>query len=242
MKQMNMDVLREQPIAKLKISGKSGRVNATLEYDITEGKWLENLPSIGTEHPDFKGLYLTDIDANRVPGSVRKLLLSYESSLLESPLGGNKPRNTYALDVTLVEEPLLTHEAYKDLDDDERRALKALLQGHKKDEKGGSLESLVKSDEGKEAMGKIQKGVTSFLAPSIIWRETEHAKDLNNFKDIGKIDTPSGDTPSLGQERDWLFMGVNARQSEDGKSWEIERVWQASSPGGWDNDLYKTGA
>jgi hypothetical protein len=75
----------------------------------------------------------------------------------------------------------------------------------------------------------------------VAWRESitrnsgVRTADLNK---IGEIDSPSGPAPALATSRNWLLNGVN--QTQEGRSFRVEREWLASDRGGWDADIYGT--
>lgn len=237
-KSINMEEFREGPNDQIKISGRDGTITATKVYTTDEADWLSKVPAIGTSHPEVAGLLLTEISCVRLPGPMRQVTLSYESALSTTELGGSAVQTFYSLDVGVSEEPLLTHPLFAGISDDERTALNSIMSGPTSNEERKELEDLINSAPGGQALSKIKKGITSYLQPTVFWTQQTVSTTLSGFEGVAQTATPPGNPPDLGGGRDWLFLGAVARMTDDGKNWKIERKWQASSRGGWDNDLY----
>jgi hypothetical protein len=234
---INMDALRENPPAEVRMNAEDNSMDATLEYEVAESKWLEVLQTLQTEHPVFPGLMLREIIARRIPGDVRKIILSYKASLAETTMEqGGGPRTSYEMGRSLVEEPLLTHPRYDDVPDEERRALHAMIQGHTKDEKGTTLEAIIHSALGQEAMAKIKKGRVTFLSPVRVWRRKTNGMTLPTGA-VGQIAVPPGPVP-LTDGKNWLYMGDTSRLTPTEKAWDSDEEWQESGVEGWDAELY----
>ncbi|RYG70166.1 hypothetical protein EON80_08450 [bacterium] len=141
--------------------------------------------------------------------------------------------------MSLSEEPLLSHKKFKDLDDEEKDALQAIISGRDKDSAGALYKDKVTSAVGKKALEKIQRGQTSYYSPKLTWRQSTVRKSSAASSDvnkIGQIDSPDGRQPNLGNSRNWLLNSVT--QTQEGSSYRIEREWISSDAGGWDSDIY----
>jgi hypothetical protein len=148
-------------------------------------------------------------------------------------------KTTYSLGLSLSEEPLLAHKKFKDLDEEEKEALQAIIGGKEKDASGVPYKDKVTSAEGLKALEKIQRGQTSFYSPKLVWRQSTVRKTSaasSDVRKIGQIDSPDGREPKLDEGRTWLLNGVT--QSQEGSAYRIEREWIASDAGGWDPDIY----
>ena len=140
----------------------------------------------------------------------------------------------------LSEEPLLSHQRYADLEEDEVEALQAIISGKDTDEAGGAYKDQISSELGQEALEKVQRGQVSYYSPRVTWRASfvrDNEVRNSDLNKIGEIDNPDGPAPSLAQGRDWLLNGVT--QTQEGRSFRIEKEWLASDRGGWDPDIYE---
>jgi hypothetical protein len=170
-----------------------------------------------------------------------RVTLNYESRNTEASYPGREPGSVkrYDMELSTSEEHLLTHERYGLLTTDEREALSMLIDHVRVDEDGESNVDKVTSDDGKEALAKIRRGVSHFLNPGLVWTERFSTGEIGDvdLTNLGRISDPPGNPPD-DSVHTWLYIGASARNSEDGKTWEVERRWLLSGVGGWDEDLY----
>lgn len=230
---------------KMEVSSDSNKVTSKLKYSDAFVGWESRCPQLDSAHPDFAGMVLKKITANRIPGDVIEVELDYESWELTAqypgrPKGG-KTITLYDVEIGEGEEPLLAHKRYATLTAEERTALSEILNGNiYKDEAGKELwEKAVTSNLGKEALSKIRKGITSTKVNSLIFIEKSTIKSLSDIQ-FSKVNTiqspPSGaDTPD---GYNWLYIAPRVSANADGKTWQIEKRWQLSGSGGWDTQLY----
>jgi hypothetical protein len=231
-----------------------GRLYPQPEYSIQvdqEGKWsvtqvflchrnsaVALMPRPGSIHPDVPFVAASQVTARITAGDLAEVTCVYTGA--EAPNGEDEAPSVYTMGLSLSEEPILSHIRYKDLEDEEIEALQAIASGRETDDAGASNKDKVTSELGKEVLAKIQRGQTSYYSPKITWKESfvrdqgVKASDLNK---IGEIDDPSGSAPGLAQGRNWLLNGVS--QTQEGRSFRIEREWLASDRGGWDSDIYE---
>lgn len=100
-----------------------------------------------------------------------------------------------------------------------------------------AIATVVKTDAGKMLIAKIKKGITTYNAEKITWIETSYVRSLSSLSELSKIDSPSGNPPSI--NGNWRMTGATAKKSESGRFWEIDKTWTASDAGAkWDEDLY----
>jgi hypothetical protein len=224
----------------------------TLSVD-REGKWTASqvflchrnsiatlMPRPGTAHPEVSFISVDTATAKVMEGDLAEITCNYAGApdMTEEE---ETAAMTYSMGLSLSEEPLLSHYRYRNLPDDEVEALKAIAGGKDKDDSGAAYKDQVTSTLGKEALKKIMRGQTSYYSPKVAWRESitrnsgVRTADLNK---IGEIDSPSGPAPALATSRNWLLNGVN--QTQEGRSFRVEREWLASDRGGWDADIYGT--
>jgi len=134
---------------------------------------------------------------------------------------------------------LLSHKRYKGLLEKEREAIKLIQSGKDKDDQGNKLRDKVSSAAGIEVLAKIDRGQTSYYSPRMTWKESwvrDRPVEAAELNKVGKIDTPEGPAPVLGEGRDWLRNGCT--QSQDGKAFRLELEWLSSDVDGWDADIY----
>ena len=221
------------------------------EYTIAvdrEGKWTATqvflchresitkmLPPPGTPHPEISFLNVDNSSVKVTEGDLAVITCNYAGTDSKGP---DENKTSYSLGLSLSEEPILAHKKFKDISDEEKEALQAIIAGKDKDG-STTYKSKVKSTLGKKALEKIMRGQTTFYSPKVVWKESTVVKVSNaavSLSKLGLIDTPSGRAPSLSHGRTWLFNG--ATQSHEGSTYRIEREWLASDTGGWDSDIY----
>ena len=234
------------------VSIQQGQLYPQPDYSLSvdrEGKWTATqvflchrksitqlMPRPGTPHPEIGFITVDNATAQVSEGDVALITCNYAGT--DNTI--NDPNKTsYALGLSLSEEPLLSHSKFKSLAAEEMEALQSLISGKEADSSGGLYKDKINSELGKKALAKIQRGQTSYYSPKVTWRQSTvrkasaAASDVNK---IGQIDEPNGRQPSLGNGRNWLLNGVT--QTQEGSAYRIEREWIASDAGGWDEDIY----
>ena len=230
-----------------------GRLYPQPEYTIQidkEGKWtvtqiymchrssaVSLMPRPGSIHPDVPFVSISQSTAAITEGDLAVITCVYSGAENKED---EKANAVYTMGLSLSEEPILTHLRYKDLDSKERDNLQMILAGKEKDDEGTKLKDKIESDLGKEVLGKIERGQTSYYSPRVTWRESwvrDKPAKADELNDIGNISDPLGPVPSLAGGRDWLLNGVT--QTQDGKAFRLEMEWLASDRGGWDPEIYQ---
>lgn len=227
----------------------SDEVNGSLSYtDDFEG-WQSRAPLFKSVHPDFPGMKLKKINGIRIEGGQVKIKLSYKATSETAEYPGRDPSaepstaKRYSIEAPTTEEPLLTFHGFSSLSDEMKQTLQELMQSSKSKEDYEKAEEVIGDDEiGNKVLEKIRKGYEGYLNPGIVWVERYKTKDLATVElnKVGNIyGTVPGSPPDIGS-RTWLYVGLTANQNDenDGEYWDIERRWQASERGGWDEDLY----
>ena len=167
-------------------------------------------------------------------------------------LGGNK--FTTSFDVTVVDQPILTHPKMASISGGQLEYLKAFMDGArlwelvpevdndgkpKLDSDGlpvmKQLGKLLRT--GSKAFDLINKGVTSYkdIMATYTVRQTSRS-DKSDIESVGKINNPPK-APKF-PNRTWLQVSSNCSMNDDGKTYTIENTWLLSGLGGWDKDLY----
>jgi hypothetical protein len=146
---------------------------------------------------------------------------------------------TYQLNVTLSEEPLLSHPVYSSLDPTEQEALRNIAAGKETDSEANPYIDSVTSPGGLALANRLLRGQTSYLVPRLSWRQSYVSTTEVGSGDVsyvGKVDQPPGPVPELAGSANWLLNAVTS--SLEGSVWSIEKEWLASDAEGWDPDLY----
>lgn len=218
--------------------------SASLEYEDDFEGWGGRAPDLGSAHPDLPGLVLVEIDAIRAEGSRITVRLKYETYSSTATYPGRpaseEPVKRYDGEIFTGEEILQANKYFADLTDVEREAVQNVINGTELKENGERYKDDLKSELALKALEKIRKGVTHYLEPGLVWVERFNTANLSDVQitKVGEVMDPPGPRPDPGENRDYLYLGANLKNSEDGTSWEVERRWQLSGKGKWDPDLY----
>lgn len=157
--------------------------------------------------------------------------------------GSSREAPSYSLQVTCVQEPLLTHPKYENLEGKALTALKLLMDGTKEsdvvsqDESGNpvTLQELLAEVGNQELVNKIRKGQTHYMAPQIAITARYKASRIPDTGNAFKVSQPPGNfsTPS---GCDWLQL-VPSIEAHGKEIW-VSETYLLSGPGGWDPDIY----
>jgi hypothetical protein len=228
--------LYPQPEYTIQID-KEGKWTVTQVYMCHRSSAVSLMPRPGSIHPDVPFVSISQSTAAITEGDLAEITCVYSGAENKED---EKANAVYTMGLSLSEEPILTHQRYKDLEGKERDALQMILAGKEKDDQGTKLKDKIESDLGKEVLDKIERGQTSYYSPRVTWRESwvrDKPAKADELNDIGNISDPLGPVPSLAGGRDWLLNGVT--QTQDGKAFRLEMEWLASDRGGWDPEIYQ---
>ena len=232
----------------------TGRLYPQPDYSIQidqEGKWTVTqvylchresavalMPRPGSIHRDVPFVAISRVTARISEADLAEITCVYSGA--EAKEGPDEKENAvYTMGLSLTEEPLLSHDRYKNLNGIEREAIKLILMGKEKDDEGIRLRDKVVSALGQELLSKVDRGQSHYYSPRVTWRESwvrDKEAKASELNDIGKIAEPEGPVPDLADGRNWLLNGLN--QTQEGKSFRLELEWLASDRGGWDADIY----
>jgi len=177
-----------------------------------------------------------DIDGDSVPNESDPTPEGWE---VEYP---QRPGATYTMAVTMSEEPLLMHPAYRDLGADLLAAVRQIMMGKDRSDSGEDLRARAVSLGGEALLAKIDRGQTSYFQPRTVYRQsvvTSPRSTGGTAGTPGRIGTPPGPVPALEGGANWLLSSVT--RTYEGGTCRIEREWMASGEGGWDEDIYGGG-
>ena len=161
---------------------------------------------------------------------------------------------TTSFDVTVVDQPILTHPKMASISGGQLEYLKAFMDGARLwelvPEVDNSGKPKLDSDglpvmkqlgkllnTGSKAFDLINKGVTAYkdIMATYTVRQTSRT-DKSDISSVGTINDPPK-APKF-PNRTWLQVSSNCSMNDDGKTYTIENTWLLSGLGGWDKDLY----
>lgn len=225
----------------------SSTVPAVLTYTDDFDGWMKRVPEGYSSHPEIPVLTLKKFKGTRLEGGMIKVTLNYECSDPSAEFGfrGKGPIKRYNLEPSSGEEPLLTFHKLDEVSDDIKEALGELVASSRKREDFAKALAAISAGGPPEplallAIEKIRKGIEGYRHAGIMWVERFMTTNINDM-DCAKfftIQTPPGNPPELVGGANWLYVPGTADVQSNGRSWEMERRWEASLKGGWDDWLY----
>ncbi len=190
--------LYPQPGYSIQID-KEGKWTATQVFLCHRSSAVALMPRPGTPHPEIPFIAIARVAASVTEGDLAEIVCHYAGAE-EREAGQEKANAAYTMGLSLSEEPILTHKRYATLDEDERDAIRQLIEGRDKNDDNEKLRSKVESELGLELLAKVDKGITGYYSPRVTWRESwvrDKPATASELNDIGKVSTPSGPAPSL---------------------------------------------
>ena len=171
---------------------------------------------------------------------------------------GSSPARTVSFttffDVTVVDQPILTHPKMASISGGQLEYLKAFMDGARLWELVPEVDNAGKPkldsdglpvmkqlgkllNTGSKAFDLINKGVTAYkdIMATYTVRQTSRT-DKSDISSVGTINDPPK-APKF-PNRSWLQVSSNCSMNDDGKTYTIENTWLLSGLGGWDKDLY----
>ena len=161
---------------------------------------------------------------------------------------------TTSFDVTVVDQPILTHPKMASISGGQLEYLKAFMDGARLWEMVPEVDNAGKPkldsdglpvmkqlgkllNTGSKAFDLINKGVTAYkdIMATYTVRQTSRT-DKSDISSVGTINDPPK-APKF-PNRSWLQVSSNCSMNDDGKTYTIENTWLLSGLGGWDKDLY----
>ena len=224
----------------------SNKVVGSIAYSDDFNNFLARAPALQSAHPDIPALLLHKLTAKRIDGDMVIVTLAYENNDPDAQYPGREKGKIkrYHAEPGAGEEPMLTNDIFKDLTDTEKQAALELVASGKSAEDFTKAEAKLTSEMGIKFVAKVRKGIEGFRAPGLVWVERFTTKDLADME-LSKIfkttDSPPGDCPDAGSERNWLRLQPTVNPHEDGKTFDLENRWELSLPGKWDPDFYPAG-
>lgn len=152
----------------------------------------------------------------------------------------NETTPVYELVGSVSEEPIQTHPEFDDIagtpDDPAHGAIFVDENGYISFDPGRATFShfaaIVEGEKNELA------GVTAYLDPGqVVWRKTWITRTRpTDISQLGEIDSPEGNPPSLGSGKNWLYYALRFEQR--GEVYQVNKEWKASGRGGWNSLIY----
>ena len=161
---------------------------------------------------------------------------------------------TTSFDVTVVDQPILTHPKMASISGGQLEYLKAFMDGARLWELVPEVDNAGKPkldsdglpvmkqlgkllNTGSKAFDLINKGVTAYKDIMATYTVRQASRtDKSDISSVGTINDPPK-APKF-PNRSWLQVSSNCSMNDDGKTYTIENTWLLSGLGGWDKDLY----
>lgn len=252
-----------------------------LTYEIPEGDALRSVPEMDSGIDVLSSVALSKAVITPGVAGVASVKLSYTKPKVEeeeedseggengSEEGegsgedgegeeGSSPARTVSFttsfDVTVVDQPILTHPKMASISGGQLEYLKAFMDGARLWELVPEVDNAGKPkldsdglpvmkqlgkllNTGSKAFDLINKGVTAYkdIMATYTVRQTSRT-DKSDISSVGTINDPPK-APKF-PNRSWLQVSSNCSMNDDGKTYTIENTWLLSGLGGWDKDLY----
>ena len=252
-----------------------------LTYEIPEGDALRSVPEMDSGIDVLSSVALSKAVITPGVAGVASVKLTYtkpkveeeeedsEGSENDSEEGegsgedgegeeGSSPARTVSFttsfDVTVVDQPILTHPKMASISGGQLEYLKAFMDGARLWELVPEVDNAGKPkldsdglpvmkqlgkllNTSSKAFDLINKGVTAYkdIMATYTVRQTSRT-DKSDISSVGTINDPPK-APKF-PNRSWLQVSSNCSMNDDGKTYTIENTWLLSGLGGWDKDLY----
>ena len=254
-------VPREHVEKRVTMTAKPGELynESTGDREVTKytGTWEDMLAQASSLVGDGGGGVQVTCEVERLEGGIGELTVTRETFQQGSANGGGESETQpgggqelgteaapcYTSSSSLVQVSILTHPKFAAMDDLERRALKAMIDGQDEysfldDQASESglrrIIDCIQSPAAQKAFSYISRGVTSYFDVST--ETTARWRGRSNKYTAGTVvETAPGGFPS-GPGRNFLCSGTGVEKTGI-ETW-CSASFRMSSAGGWDEYLY----
>jgi len=218
-----------------------GLANASVKWSCIWSRLMtvlnENL-YYNAPHPDFPNLLIQDRQVAREPGNIATITAQYQGPTFAEGSGA-LPGPEYNSDISMSSEPIETNAFFQDLTAVQLRQVQQWFENV-------GANSTITAFPGdwvklqKLLAGKKLKGQTNYLRPGIIHSidYVSYSRPLSLVSRIGLVQTSVTNGPTLPSGQNWLFTSLTWKLA--GAIYSVNEKYQASGPGGWDPDFYKS--
>jgi len=174
-----------------------------------------------------------------VPGGATNIRRTHTDGkhtlLVDIPDSNAREGESYTVEGSMSQEPIETHEKFKDIAADEWKKWNVWKNNPNDDSLAGwnpaEQESAIK-----ELAALYEKGVTDYLVPRAVVRITQIERSSPRLSRLGKI-TPPPSAPTLHDGANWMLTGASGNRQEDG-TWSNSYEYMSSGPAGWNKEIY----
>lgn len=235
-----VDTQVEQPNNVVK-KNYDGTGEATYTYKCIKGSAHEIGPAYLSPHPktDFQRLQAVDVSIEHEPGDIVKVTTVYKGVLVTDAEA--QTRAVHSCETSAVEAPIETNPLFSGnpgeappVTGEELAAIEKSLQ---------NVDPIPPDKLGAKAKllwEKKRRGITSYLAPRIVYRKTyvsSNPPGADVIAALGKIvPAPPPPCPPAPPGQNWIFSG--APYTKEGNIYRITLESMLSGRYGWDKDLY----
>lgn len=192
---------------------------------------------LGEPHENYPAMTIIRRSAQRGVGKIWRVTYTYEGYIQ------NLPEPTYELTGSLDQQPIETHPDFFEIAGKPSAPLNGAVfvdptsgKPTSDDLAGVFREFRANLDGDTGAISNPKAGVDSFMDPGAMFTKTSFSEVALALRDLGTIETPSGDQVPTLSDRNWLLWEISSRRR--GYITEIREVWKLSGRGGWDDDIY----
>jgi hypothetical protein len=221
--------LTEQPGWKITVT-RDGMTTITTQFACRAELLIDLLPPIGAKHNRFSFASLDEITGVREEGDLAKIDCVYRGT--QPGVGQGTQAATYQLIAQTKEEPIETHERYKDVSLQDLKKIRYYIDNAE----GNAALPTFSDPKATELLEKKLRGQEVYLQRNLVWRETiTSSASIGSIENVGKISVPVGGAPGNGTGN-WLLS--SNEQEKQGSAYRRVREWMASGHEGWDTDIY----
>lgn len=232
-----------------------GVITVTQSFYCYNDEYFTVAPKKGSpcKEPGWQNLELTKLNIEEVKSGIAKVSCTYSFLNESNTFTFNDSQDYYESSITTSEEPLATHNNYKDISAADMEALQGAKNGSWIKEDGSYKFTSLSNDPSTEAPKEVTitdttaielwdnfyaKDIDVYLAVHQTFRKTTYRRTLPSavLKNVGKIDTPPGAAPSLDDDKNWLYAGATI--TRQAAYYVITQEWIASGSGGWSSIIY----
>lgn len=174
------------------------------------------------------------VQCRAIPGKEYATLeITYETVPGLDPTGGSPPEDQYAAEFDETERKLEYHPRYDELTDQQKTAVRELLDSTDKEARDRAKAVVTASADATELYGKMLRGNDTYtLGLPTITTTTFHTAPPS-LSGGGYIDTPPGAVEFTGS---WAWLRMPDQMTWDGGYWRVTRRWRGAPE--WDTDIY----
>lgn len=214
----------------------STKVSESVTYDAKTGQGVTTLTFESLQ--SYPSIPSQAIDATKsYEGGVYRVTYKLQGDSTDSSSSpiGSTGNYTYEIRSSLSTEPLKTHPYFRSGGKWDLSSFSAELAEMERDP-GKIAEYADRSDSLGEYAGRVNDGMTSYLAPGITMHVSSDENSLPDLSQLGKIATVSN-APSVPSGATWMLTGCQSSALQNGK-WRNSYEYRLSGVGGWDTGIY----